>query len=41
MDSKQSYEKHTKYVDFYNELIEAFGDVENFNKFRKQISYFI
>lgn len=30
-----------KVLDFYNELIESFGDVDNFNKFRKKISYFI
>jgi hypothetical protein len=29
-----------KAVDFYNELINDFGSVENFNKFRKQMSYF-
>ena len=39
--SKPSEFSTKKVLDFYNELIEAFGDVENFNKFRKQISYFI
>ena len=39
--SKPSEFSTKKVLDFYNELIETFGDVENFNKFRKQISYFI
>lgn len=39
--SKPSEFSTKKAMDFYNDLIEDFGDVETLNKYRKQIKYFM